>query len=99
MVPPHVLLYDLCILSIAVGFLVKEGLSRGFASSAAVRSIRPERKEYEDAANDRGYDLCCLGPPDLSFFEGDSPRYRSISASPMRLDMTFAFCRSQSRSS
>jgi arabinofuranan 3-O-arabinosyltransferase len=30
MVSPYVLFYDLCILSIAVAFLVKEGLSRGF---------------------------------------------------------------------
>jgi hypothetical protein len=29
-VTPYVLQYDLCILSIAVAFLVKDGLSRGF---------------------------------------------------------------------
>jgi hypothetical protein len=30
MVTPYVLRYDLCILSISVAFLVKDGLSRGF---------------------------------------------------------------------
>ena len=30
MVPPYILFYDLCILSIAVAFLVRDGMSRGF---------------------------------------------------------------------
>lgn len=30
MVPPYILFYDLCILSIAVAFLVRDGISRGF---------------------------------------------------------------------
>jgi alpha-1,2-mannosyltransferase len=32
MVPPYILFYDLCILSIAVAFLVRDGMSRGFLS-------------------------------------------------------------------
>jgi hypothetical protein len=32
MVPPYILFYDLCILTIAVAFLVRDGLSRGFLS-------------------------------------------------------------------
>jgi hypothetical protein len=30
MVPPYILFYDLCILTIAVAFLVRDGMSRGF---------------------------------------------------------------------
>jgi hypothetical protein len=30
MVPPYILFYDLCILTIAVAFLVRDGISRGF---------------------------------------------------------------------
>ncbi len=30
MVPPYILFYDLCILAIAVAFLVRDGMSRGF---------------------------------------------------------------------
>jgi hypothetical protein len=30
MVPPHILFYDLCILTIAVAFLVRDGMSCGF---------------------------------------------------------------------
>ena len=30
MAPPYILLYDLCILSVAVAFLVRDGISRGF---------------------------------------------------------------------
>jgi hypothetical protein len=30
MVSPYILFYDLCILSIAVAFLVRDGMSRGF---------------------------------------------------------------------
>ena len=30
MVPPYILYYDLCILTIAVAFLVRDGVSRGF---------------------------------------------------------------------
>jgi Glycosyltransferase family 87 len=30
MIPPYILFYDLCILSIAVAFLVRDGLARGF---------------------------------------------------------------------
>ena len=30
MVPPYILFYDLCILTVAVAFLVRDGMSRGF---------------------------------------------------------------------
>ena len=37
MVPPYILFYDLCILTIAVAFLVRDGMSRGFL--AGERSV------------------------------------------------------------
>jgi len=63
MFTPYVLAWDLCILSVAAAFLVRDGLSRGFLPGERVVMLLCWAGLFLPDDPDRTADLCCPSPP------------------------------------